>query len=76
MGRVFEIPGINQRREKIQQKLEGDNEIDSDLCLEALILLSFDNHGQPRNFPPLEVRNILKKHKFFKLILEEGFGDE
>lgn len=63
-----------ERRKELESMLQAD-EVPDCVMLESVIRMAYHYDGTPRDFQQLELREMLRLHPNFSLILKEGVGD-
>ena len=64
-----------ERRQKLDALIKSGANLTQEQTLEAVMLMAFRDDGEPRDFAPKELRELLLKMKYFKEIFEQGFDE-
>lgn len=67
---------MNIRRKYLQNSLCDKSKITDSLLLEAVIRMAFHDDKTPRDFSPVELREMLLLHPQYDLIMEEGVDSD
>jgi hypothetical protein len=69
------MSNINERRKKLEDVIKSGAKLTEEQLIEAVILMSFRDDGQPRDFQQKELRELVQKYEYFKEVFNEGFDN-
>lgn len=61
------------RRKKLENLIQTGSKLTQDQLVESIILMSFRDDGEPRDFVQKDLRELLMEYENFHEVFEEGF---
>lgn len=61
------------RRKKLETLIQTGAKLTQEQLIESILLMSFRDDGEPRDFLQKDLRSLLHQYEYFNEVFEQGF---